>query len=165
MTDIVTVTLNPAVDVATSVDVVLDTQKLRCAPARRVWPRGRFGGIVERRHRAMRSVGRGGDVSARLRCRSTDTCGRRIDLVALPGRSRASGRRRPSHPLLHTTRRPVSVLFRPIPLVCTSSVDHARSADVSAAPPSTSCRCSGASSPSGPIASTYLPIAGSAVTP
>ncbi|AET89160.1 6-phosphofructokinase [Burkholderia sp. YI23] len=35
MTAIVTVTFNPAVDVATSVDVVLDTQKLRCAPARR----------------------------------------------------------------------------------------------------------------------------------
>jgi 6-phosphofructokinase 2 len=35
MTDIVPVTFNPAVDVATSVDVVLDTQKLRCAPARR----------------------------------------------------------------------------------------------------------------------------------
>ncbi|SAL64024.1 1-phosphofructokinase family hexose kinase [Caballeronia humi] len=35
MTDIVTVTLNPAVDVATSVERVLDTRKLRCSAARR----------------------------------------------------------------------------------------------------------------------------------
>ncbi len=35
MTDILTVTFNPAVDVATSVDAVIDTRKLRCASARR----------------------------------------------------------------------------------------------------------------------------------
>lgn len=35
MTDIVMVTLNPAVDVATSVERVLDTRKLRCSAARR----------------------------------------------------------------------------------------------------------------------------------
>lgn len=35
MTDIVTVTLNPAVDVATSIDQVADTRKLRCSAARR----------------------------------------------------------------------------------------------------------------------------------
>ncbi|KVD89990.1 phosphofructokinase [Burkholderia stagnalis] len=35
MTDIVTVTLNPAVDVATSVERIVDTRKLRCALPRR----------------------------------------------------------------------------------------------------------------------------------
>ncbi|KVL44128.1 1-phosphofructokinase family hexose kinase [Burkholderia territorii] len=35
MTDIVTVTLNPAVDVATSVEHIVDTHKLRCARPRR----------------------------------------------------------------------------------------------------------------------------------
>ncbi|MBI0363678.1 hexose kinase [Burkholderia oklahomensis] len=35
MTEIVTITPNPAVDVATSVDRVTDTRKLRCGPARR----------------------------------------------------------------------------------------------------------------------------------
>lgn len=35
MPDIVTVTLNPAVDVATSVELVLDTRKLRCSAGRR----------------------------------------------------------------------------------------------------------------------------------
>ncbi|WER51011.1 1-phosphofructokinase family hexose kinase [Cupriavidus sp. WKF15] len=35
MTDIVTITPNPAVDVATSVDCVADTRKLRCSEARR----------------------------------------------------------------------------------------------------------------------------------
>ncbi|CAN0625458.1 putative ATP-dependent 6-phosphofructokinase isozyme 2 [Burkholderia multivorans] len=35
MPDIVTLTLNPAVDVATTVERVIDTHKLRCAPARR----------------------------------------------------------------------------------------------------------------------------------
>ena len=35
MADIVTLTLNPAVDVATSIDHVSDTHKLRCGPARR----------------------------------------------------------------------------------------------------------------------------------
>ncbi|SDI34942.1 1-phosphofructokinase family hexose kinase [Paraburkholderia phenazinium] len=35
MTDIVTVTLNPAVDVATSVEQITDTRKLRCNAARR----------------------------------------------------------------------------------------------------------------------------------
>ena len=35
MTDIVTVTLNPAVDVATSVEHLVDTHKLRCARPRR----------------------------------------------------------------------------------------------------------------------------------
>ncbi|MDN8089692.1 1-phosphofructokinase family hexose kinase [Burkholderia multivorans] len=35
MSDIVTVTLNPAVDVATSVERIVDTHKLRCAPPRR----------------------------------------------------------------------------------------------------------------------------------
>lgn len=35
MTDILTVTMNPAVDVSTSVDKVLDTHKLRCSPAQR----------------------------------------------------------------------------------------------------------------------------------
>jgi 6-phosphofructokinase 2 len=35
MTDIVTVTLNPAVDVATSVEHIVDTHKLRCAPPTR----------------------------------------------------------------------------------------------------------------------------------
>lgn len=35
MTDIVTVTLNPAVDVATSFEQVTDTRKLRCSAARR----------------------------------------------------------------------------------------------------------------------------------
>uniref|UniRef100_E1THQ9 Phosphofructokinase n=1 Tax=Burkholderia sp. (strain CCGE1003) TaxID=640512 RepID=E1THQ9_BURSG len=35
MPQIVTITLNPAVDVATSVDRVTDTRKLRCSPARR----------------------------------------------------------------------------------------------------------------------------------
>ena len=35
MPDIVTLTLNPAVDVATTVERVVDTHKLRCAPARR----------------------------------------------------------------------------------------------------------------------------------
>jgi 6-phosphofructokinase 2 len=35
MADIVTVTLNPAVDVATSIERVLDTRKLRCSPGRR----------------------------------------------------------------------------------------------------------------------------------
>ncbi len=31
MTDIVTVTLNPTIDVATSVERIVDTHKLRCA--------------------------------------------------------------------------------------------------------------------------------------
>lgn len=35
MTDVVTVTLNPAVDVATSVEHIVDTHKLRCAAPRR----------------------------------------------------------------------------------------------------------------------------------
>jgi 6-phosphofructokinase 2 len=35
MTDIVTVTLNPAVDVSTSVAQLVDTRKLRCGPVRR----------------------------------------------------------------------------------------------------------------------------------
>jgi 6-phosphofructokinase 2 len=35
MSDIVTVTLNPALDISTSVDRVVDTRKLRCSPARR----------------------------------------------------------------------------------------------------------------------------------
>jgi 6-phosphofructokinase 2 len=35
MPEIVTITLNPAVDVATSIERVVDTRKLRCSPARR----------------------------------------------------------------------------------------------------------------------------------
>jgi hypothetical protein len=35
MSDIVTVTLNPAIDVATSVERIVDTHKLRCALPRR----------------------------------------------------------------------------------------------------------------------------------